>query len=80
MNKALVLLSGGIDSSTCLYLAKKEYETYALTINYYYRWDKEIECTRKLAMASKTELLINLKMMMHDGLSTYQQRIYYFMQ
>ncbi len=52
-----MLLSGGIDSSTCLYLAKKEYEAYALTINYYYRWDKEIEYTRKLAKASNTELL-----------------------
>lgn len=57
MSKALVLLSGGIDSSTCLYLAKKRYQTYALTINYYYRWDKEIECTRELAKVSNVELL-----------------------
>ncbi|RMF29404.1 MAG: 7-cyano-7-deazaguanine synthase, partial [Candidatus Nitrosothermus koennekii] len=57
MKKALVLLSGGIDSTTCLYLAKEEYETYALTINYYYRWDKELEATRAIADASNTELL-----------------------
>ncbi len=42
--RALVLLSGGIDSATCLYWAKsKGYEVYALTLNYHNRWVKEIE-------------------------------------
>ncbi|MEM0442083.1 MAG: 7-cyano-7-deazaguanine synthase [Candidatus Nitrosocaldus sp.] len=48
--RALVLLSGGIDSATCLYWAKsKGYEVYALTLNYHNRWIKEIEAARLIA-------------------------------
>jgi 7-cyano-7-deazaguanine synthase len=56
-NKALVLLSGGIDSATCLYWAKsKGYDTYALTINYYNRWIKEIEASRVIAREAGVQL------------------------
>lgn len=49
-DKALVLLSGGIDSATCLYWARsKGYDVYALTYNYYDRWTKEIESARELS-------------------------------
>ncbi len=57
MDKAIVLLSGGIDSSTCLYLANKDYEVYALSINYYYRWIKEIESARMIAKSIDAELI-----------------------
>ncbi len=50
MSGAIVLLSGGLDSSTTLGIADQEYEDlYALTFQYGQRHDKEIECARKLA-------------------------------
>jgi 7-cyano-7-deazaguanine synthase len=56
-DRAIVLLSGGIDSSTCLYWAKSRgYEVYALTINYHNRWIKEIEATRSIAKIAGVEL------------------------
>ena len=48
--KAIILLSGGLDSSTVLAIAKAEgYECYALTINYHQRHDAELVAARKIA-------------------------------
>ncbi len=50
--KALVLFSGGIDSSVCLALAVKEYgsqEVLALSVNYGQKHDKELEASIKVA-------------------------------
>lgn len=48
--KAVVLLSGGIDSATTLAIARYEgYELYALSINYGQRHLPEIKCARKIA-------------------------------
>jgi 7-cyano-7-deazaguanine synthase len=45
--KAVVLLSGGLDSTTVAYLAKRSgYEIYALTIRYGQRHDREIQAAR----------------------------------
>lgn len=45
--KAVVLLSGGLDSTTVAYLADRSgYEIYALTINYGQRHEREIEAAR----------------------------------
>jgi 7-cyano-7-deazaguanine synthase len=42
MNRAFVLLSGGLDSTTCLYLANNQYESVeAISINYGQRHSKE---------------------------------------
>lgn len=50
MKKAVVLLSGGLDSSTALYLAKSEgYEVYAISFDYGQRHNKELLCAAKLA-------------------------------
>ncbi len=50
MKKAVVLLSGGLDSTTALYLAKKEgFEVYAISFDYGQKHDKELECAKIIA-------------------------------
>jgi len=52
MKKAVVLLSGGIDSSTTLAVAKAQgYELYALSFDYNQRHRIELESARKIAKA-----------------------------
>ncbi len=51
--RAVVLLSGGLDSTTVLAIAKAEgYETYALSFSYGQRHSWEIECARKIALSA----------------------------
>lgn len=48
--KAVVLLSGGLDSTTTLAIAQREgYETYALTFRYGQRHELEIEAARRIS-------------------------------
>jgi 7-cyano-7-deazaguanine synthase len=48
--KAVVLLSGGLDSSTCLYKAIEDgYVPYALCFDYGQKHVKEVECSRRIA-------------------------------
>lgn len=50
MKKAVVLLSGGLDSATALYLAKSEgYEVTALSFNYGQRHNVELDLAKKIA-------------------------------
>jgi 7-cyano-7-deazaguanine synthase len=52
MAKAVCLLSGGLDSSTCLALARREgFECYALSFDYGQRHRVEIEAARRVAAA-----------------------------
>lgn len=51
---ALVLLSGGLDSATCLYWARQHYgEVYAITFDYRGRLEKEKQATGLLAKAAR---------------------------
>lgn len=48
--RAVVLLSGGLDSTTCLAMASRErFEVYALTVNYGQRHQVEIEFAKRIA-------------------------------
>lgn len=50
--KAVVLLSGGLDSTTAAWLARSSgYEIYALTIQYGQRHEREIDAARQVASA-----------------------------
>lgn len=49
--KAIVLLSGGLDSSTALYIAKSQgFTPYALSFDYKQRHRHELNCARKIAL------------------------------
>jgi len=51
MKKAVVLLSGGLDSSVAIHLAKsKGFEVYALSFNYGQKHSKEVECAKAVAV------------------------------
>lgn len=55
--KAIVLLSGGLDSSTCLYWAKsKGYAAHALAVSYGQRHLREINAARAVAKAAGAQL------------------------
>jgi 7-cyano-7-deazaguanine synthase len=57
--KAIILLSGGIDSTVTLYFAKKYgYKLTALIFDYNQRHKKEIECAKKIAILNKIKFYI----------------------
>ncbi len=50
MRKAVVLLSGGLDSATCLAIAKSQgYEAFALSFRYGQRHQIELDCAKRIA-------------------------------
>jgi 7-cyano-7-deazaguanine synthase len=60
-DKALVLLSGGLDSATCLYWAKKKFsDVIAITYNYSGRIESEKRATAKLADSAAASRLIEI--------------------
>ena len=53
MKRAIVLLSGGLDSSVAIYLAKREgFEVYALSFDYGQKHNKEIDCARAIVKSA----------------------------
>ncbi len=56
MKKAVVLLSGGLDSTTTLYFAKsKGYKVHALIFDYRQRHKKEVEAALKIAKLNQID-------------------------
>jgi len=55
MIKAIVLLSGGIDSSVALWWAKNKWEVYALTFEFSKSNRNEVNAARKLSKNAKVE-------------------------
>lgn len=57
MDKAVVLLSGGLDSTVLLYSLLEKYECFPLTINYGQRHSKEISAAKAVCEACSKDLL-----------------------
>ena len=54
--KAVILLSGGLDSTTCIALANEQkFELYALTVNYGQKHNFEIEASKHIAKEYNVE-------------------------
>ena len=67
MKKAIILLSGGIDSSTTLYLARhKGYKTLCLIFDYHQRHKKEIESAKNIAKSANVEYKV-MRILLPEG-------------
>lgn len=63
LRKAVILFSGGLDSTTCLAIAKSQnFECYALSFNYGQKHCTELEAAKRLAtkMSVKNHKIINI--------------------
>ena len=72
MKKAIVLLSGGLDSATALYLAKSRgFEIYALTFLYGQKHDRELHSACDIAAAAgvKEHKIVNIPLNLWSGSS-----------
>ncbi len=72
MKKAVVLLSGGLDSSVTLWLAKSQgFELYTLSFNYGQKHNRELEAAAKLASLAGVKLhrVVNLNLDQWGGSS-----------
>ena len=78
MKRAIVLLSGGLDSTIALWLARHEgYELYSLTFNYGQRHVKELEAAAKLAELAgvKSHQVVTLQLNQWGGSSLTDESI-----
>ena len=73
MNKvAVILLSGGLDSTTCAAIANKaQYELHGITINYGQKHNYELEASREVAkhLKFKSHAIIDIDLASFGGSS-----------
>ncbi len=77
--KAVVLVSGGLDSTTCLAIAKKQgFDLYALTLFYGQRHKVELKAARKVAKAYhvKKHLELEVPLTSFGGSSLTDKKIH----
>lgn len=68
--KAVCLLSGGLDSSTCLALARREgFACYAISLDYGQRHRAELDAARRIAasLGAKRHVVISLDRSLFEG-------------
>lgn len=78
MEKAVVLLSGGLDSCTCMAVAKsKGYDVYPISFNYHQRHSIELEGAKKIATyyGVKKHLIIETNMEAIGGSALTDEKI-----
>ena len=78
MKKAVVLLSGGLDSATTLAIAKdKQFECYALSVNYGQRHESELTAAKDVAQALGvvTHKIIKIDLTIFGGSALTDQSI-----
>jgi len=78
MKKAVVLLSGGLDSATCLaYASSKGYECYALSIDYGQKQLAELHAAKKIAnyFQAKQHEIVNIPIGKLGGSALTDQKI-----
>jgi len=69
-NKAVILLSGGLDSTTCLAIAKNQgFDLSALTLNYGQRHDFELKSAQKIVdhFQIKNHSVVNINLAQFGG-------------
>ena len=64
MKKAVILLSGGLDSTTVAAIARKDYELYALSFDYGQKNNVELEAAKKVAadMGVKEHKIVKIEL------------------
>ena len=75
--KAVILLSGGLDSTTCLALAKDQgFELFALTVNYGQRHDFELQSAKKIAQVLDVQnhTIIHIELAQYGGTALTEQK------
>ncbi len=78
MKKAIVLLSGGLDSTVAAHLAKSEgHEIYALSFDYGQKHNKELECAKKsvIKIGAKEHKVVSLALNLWGGSSLTDSNI-----
>lgn len=78
MERAVVLLSGGLDSATCGAIAAEKHEIYALTIDYGSKHSKEIEAAGRIAkhLKAKEHKVMNVALDTFGGSALLDEKIH----